>query len=168
MTPAQIQTSRTISGFVQLLQQHFDSDNVTRVIEEYSLERDEVLNSVYWENPDAGLSIKSCNNLVESVFLHAEGKDGFRQFSLESFDGIGFNSTFRNVRERFGHPSQSSMPDTVCDGISHGGWDRYDLDCCSIHFTYWSSNGRVELLTLISPKESTGSSCTQELLLQGG
>ena len=105
----------------------------------------------YLENPSAGLAVAlSEDGYVRAVFLHAEGKDDFGQYQGPLPAGLTFSSNRGDIRREFGTPDKIVAPGAYPGGDPHGGLERYDLDACYIHFSYWP-DGTIQLVTIGLP-----------------
>jgi len=103
----------------------------------------------YWENSRAGISLLAEDGLVDTIFLHAFGKDDFMEFPGPLPAGLTFESRRTDVRHAFGTPESSGGPDKVTNVYSHDGWDRYAVGARFIHFSYRRNDGRIDLVTLM-------------------
>ena len=90
--------------------------------------------------------------LINSIFLHANGDDGFRGYEGELPGGLDFADPQAMVREKLGTPDNSG-----------GGkfsplfkkqmpmWDCYDYGSFSLHLEYAEGECSIRRLTLMTP-----------------
>lgn len=103
--------------------------------------------SAYFENPALGIALLRERGLVDSVFLHAEGKDDFHQYGGELPDDLSISLRRQEVLARLGSPSASGPAVQERRSIAHGGWDRFSYPAFLLHFTYAPVS---ELITLVT------------------
>lgn len=101
----------------------------------------------YWESPHSGITILVTNNVVNSIFLHADGKDEFSQYQGSLPYGLTFSSSRDDARAILGAPVSSSDGVYIPD-LTIGGWDRFQLPGISLHLTYKANNQAISLVTL--------------------
>lgn len=89
----------------------------------------------YFENPAKGISILFEDSILESIFLHGEGKDGFREYK-DLLGPILFSSGKAGIRDTLGVPESSKVDDKVPGNEEIWGWDKYNIQGFSLHFTY--------------------------------
>lgn len=114
--------------------ERFD-DEVISFLNGMILEQDSVPAWVYFENSEKGISGAFNNNILEVIFLHGEGKDGFREFK-ELNGPILFSSGKAGIRRILGEPY---VYKTDCHSPGNEdiwGWDKYYIQGYSLHFTY--------------------------------
>ena len=78
--------------------------------------------------------------LVEAVFLHSAGHEGFQAFPF-ALKGLTFSSTRAEVQETLGIPLRSGVGQT-------GPWDVYEQYERIIHFMYHLEPQSLSLVTL--------------------
>jgi hypothetical protein len=110
-----------------------------------------------FENQSAGISLRVEDGAVAAIFLHGEGKDGFRQFAGAMLGPINFGCTRESIRAELGRPSDSRDPTGEHATFKHGGWDRYDFGVHSLHFSYALADGKLELVTLMPDRAASRS-----------
>lgn len=137
-----------ILGFIDILGKNIDSIAVKNVILQFQLKRDELSGIVYFENEEKGISLECEDSTLRSVFLFAEGKDDFSQYKGILFGNIHFGITKKEVRSELGCPTESGMSEKITSTLEHGGWDKYNCDIFSIHFSYSIADSSIELITL--------------------
>lgn len=145
----------------QILGEPVTSPAVAAVIERYALTAEtpdpDTPDRVTYANPSAGLQLQhGADERVTTVFIHAEGKDGYTQFADPLPGGLSFDHTRDDVRAVLGTPSRFKDPGVGLFVGPHGGWDRYDDDDASLHVEYRLDDGRIELITLMHPDEVPG------------
>ncbi len=122
--------------------------DAVELIRRYSMTEDDTTSAgAYWEAPDAGIALLVDNGIVESIFLHAEGKDGFAQYQGHLPECITFRLSRERVRASLGAPDKASGPVDVA-GLSHGGWDRFEVTTGVVHLTYAEGGWSISLITL--------------------
>jgi hypothetical protein len=106
----------------------------------------------YLQLKEAGLVMATaCNGHVESIFLHADGVQGCRQWPHPLPAGLSFADARLTVRQKLGPPSRSE-PQLPMDPRLHNPppWDRWDLPTHSLHIQYTPDQQSILLLTLMS------------------
>jgi hypothetical protein len=149
-----------IRSLIDILGKKFDSNAVKNIISQFHLRRDELSGIVYFENEEKGISLECEDNTLRAVFLFAECKDGFSQYKGSLFGNIDFGITKKEVWSELGCPAESGMSEKVTSTLEHGGWDKYNFDIFSVHFTYSITDCSVELITLEQYINTSGQSLT--------
>lgn len=139
-----------ISPLVDVLNTSVKGNLMDRIVSEHALIGPD--DRGYWENSRAGISVASDGGVVTAIFLHGFGKDDFAQFSGLLPVGLTFEAGPDEVRHALGTPEDSGGPEKIPGVYHHGGWDRYVLESCIVHFNYRIDDRRVELVTLM-PRE---------------
>lgn len=122
-------------------------EDMQRLVEEFSMVREATrIKEIYWEAVDAGISLRVNGGHVHTIFLHAEGKDDFREFVGPLPPWFAFTLSKDAVRAHAGEPS-SSKGRSQMPGVSHGGLDRFTVPSGVVHLTYWETGG-VSLVAL--------------------
>ena len=138
---------KVVEVFLAVLGQRIDETAASTLIETFRLARDGSEEEGYLESERAGLSLRYDVGRVDSVFLHAEGKDGFSAYRGALPFGLAFGSKVSEVRRKLGPPDRSSGP-MISPYLRSNGWDRYDFEGFYLHFTYRLVEGSIELVTL--------------------
>jgi hypothetical protein len=86
------------------------------------------------------------------VYLYSGTKDKYCRFQGPLIAGITFHSYRDNVVRALGSPSRTGNPGSIPILGAHGGWDRYDRETYSIHFSYSASTRMLELVTIMAPE----------------
>jgi hypothetical protein len=136
------------SFIIDALGKDIDSVESRYLVDKFELKRIEVSGNTYFENENMGLSMLCENDILVSVFLFADGKDGFSQFTGKLPDGISFQTSRELLRLSLGRPTEQGEPEEITSTLIHGGWDKYQYECFSVHFTYAIGGGAIELITL--------------------
>jgi len=130
---------------------HVDADVTRSLRAKYALEKDCVSGSIYCENEELGVALGCDGEVVSAIFLFGEGKDGYCQFTGVLPCKLDFDMKRADVlRTMVVPPSASGESERIAKGVSHGGWDRFDLGEFSIHITYAEAMRTVELVTISS------------------
>src|SRR5262245_34986768 len=112
-----------------------------------------------WKSKKHGVCIQCCaDHLVKTVLLYSGNKDGFCRFQGPLIAGITFQSYRDNIVRALGSPSTSGSPGAAPILGPHGGWDRYDRESYSIHFSYSVTTKMLELVTIMAPDSCPGNS----------
>jgi len=106
----------------------------------------------YWTFLSSGAALLLKNGSVSSVFLYADGHDGFTGFQGDT-GGLRMNSSKQVVRYKFGNPTQfrDAPADPVLGTVPI--YDRYDYDSYSYHFQYDPTGTRMLMMTIMSAEE---------------
>lgn len=101
---------------------------VMALLDRYSMVPDDshVL-SIYWEAPHAGIEILENNGVVDTVFLHAEGRDDYTAYRGPLPGGVRFGMSRSEARTCLGEPEWSG-PVLDVPGLGPSATDRYRLD----------------------------------------
>ncbi len=134
--------------FKNVLGVKINNDEFKKICKEFALLEDIVSEDIYFENEKEGIAFLCEGGIVDTVFFFGEGKDGYRKYKGQLVMGLTFNSVKEDVYRAMGKSTSFSPPKSF-PGVSHGGWDRYDLGKYAIHFTYSISTGTIELFTLM-------------------
>ena len=103
----------------------------------------------YLRSESDGLLIKlSETGEVLTIFLMAEGKEGFSQFAGPLPAGLSFGSTRREVVMALGAPAFIRPPGKV-GSFMLGELMRFDKPGYSIHVQFRSSGAGIELVTAV-------------------
>jgi hypothetical protein len=146
--------------FLEAIDQLVTADRVRELIRRYDLSQamgddlsDEGLPREYYlESKMHGVLIRYYEpRLVKTVYLYSGTKGGFSRFQGPLIAGITFQSYRDDVVRALGSPSRSANPGVVPFLGSHGGWDRYDRESYSIHFSYSASTTMLEMVTIMAP-----------------
>ena len=125
---------------LRLLGRRESDDAVQAIICEHGLVPEEAHGATYWEASAFGITVRSENGIVDTVFLHGDGKDDFAEYQGPLPTGLEFGCDRSVVRTLGGAPTWSSTG-------AHD-WDRYDLDEAYVHFTYEGEPRGVSMITL--------------------
>ncbi len=146
--------------FLEAIDQLVTADRVRELIRRYDLSQamgddlsDEGLPREYYlESKMHGVLIRHYEpRLVKTVYLYSGTKGGFSRFQGPLIAGITFQSYRDDVVRALGSPSRSANLGVVPFLGSHGGWDRYDRESYSIHFSYSASTTTLEMVTIMAP-----------------
>jgi hypothetical protein len=105
--------------------------------------------SKYLNSLDAGISFALDKKLkVESIFLYADGVEGFKQYSEELPGGISFEMSRSEVRKALGEPSFSTEVGGIGLMAIDFALDRYESDTNYICFEYTEKDAHIRLVTI--------------------
>ena len=148
--------------FLEAIDQPVAADRVRELVRRYDLNQtigddlsDEGLPREYYlESKKHGVLIRYYEvGLVKTVYLFSGTKDGYCRFQGSLIAGITFQSYRDNVVQALGSPSRTGSPGAVPILGPHGGWDRYDRESYSIHFSYSASTRMLEMVTILAPPD---------------
>lgn len=89
---------------------------------------------------------------VDAIHLYAEGIDDYRQYPGLLLDGIHFNSSREQVRQRLGEPDDSGGGNPGIGGELWPYWDRYDLENFSLRFQFDQASCKsIQIVTIMLP-----------------
>ena len=116
---------------------------------------DEGVETEHWyADKEKGIEIR-CDKLflINVIFLHSGRKTGedFLPYCDELAGNLSFEDSKRKVLNVLGEPSVSKEPFHSRFSGDYGGFDRYDFAAWSIHFEYSFGDGRIDLITIMSP-----------------
>lgn len=90
--------------------------------------------------------------LISSIFLHAEGDGGFRQYAGELPGGLTFADARIAVQSKLGKADKSgggTFNPILKKGLP--AWDRYDCMSFSVHVQYGDNECSIRCITLMTP-----------------
>jgi hypothetical protein len=103
----------------------------------------------YLSAREEGISLSLSKTLeVKSVFLFAEGVDGFRQYKHSLPNELSFLSSRAVICQQLGAPSRSGEAGGIGIMAVSFAWDRYDLDRDYLHIEYTKGENRIRILTI--------------------
>jgi hypothetical protein len=155
-----MQSEVGMDAFLEAVNQPVVSDFVRRLVARYELVEtkgddysDEGLPQEYYLQSKAhGVAIRYYEaGLVKTVYLYSGGLEGFCRFRGSLTDGVTFKSCRVDVVRALGKPSRSAPPGAVPILGPHGGWDCYDKEMHSIHFSYLAHTMMLRLVTIMAP-----------------
>jgi hypothetical protein len=137
-----------VAALVRVLRLPIQAPEVWDLRRAFSLQEDYHSELTYLESEKNGIALASKEGMICSVFLFAAGKDGYQQYKGILPFRITFDYDRERIRSVLGQPAASSPAEELTKSWAHGGWDKYILAGCSVHFTYSSKTGAIELVTL--------------------
>jgi hypothetical protein len=103
----------------------------------------------YLEVPDEGLTVTLNEQLeISTIFLYADGIEGFRQYGKPLPAGLLFSMSRSEVREYLGEPYRSGEPLGTGLMAVRFALDRYESDSAYFHLRYTSGNQQIQLITI--------------------
>jgi hypothetical protein len=101
----------------------------------------------YLEVPAEGLTFTLNQELaVQTIFLYADGLEGFSQYQKPLPGGLLFSMSRSDVREHLGEPNRIGEPSE--EGPIKFAWDRYESPQAYFHLRYTSDNQQIQLITI--------------------
>jgi hypothetical protein len=101
----------------------------------------------YLEVPGEGLTLTLDQELtVQTIFLYADGVEGFSQYSKPLPGGLLFSMSRSDVREHLGEPNRIGEP--MEEGPIKFAWDRYESPQAYFHLRYTNGNQQIQLITI--------------------
>lgn len=143
-------------SFLPILGSSFSSEKIQSFLIEYSLENDgddPIGDEVYFLSPRKGIEVTFGLHTERlcTIFLY-DGSDGdYLPFCDVVEYGLSFDWTRSDVVARFGEASIQQTKPVEGPTRPFAGWDRFDYDDHSIHFSYTPLIGTVNLITLMTP-----------------
>jgi hypothetical protein len=93
---------------------------------------------------EAGLDLSTgLGGLVENIFFHAEGHEGYKAFAGPLPEGLQFSDSRGAVRTRLGSPTGSSKPGRPPS-------DRYDRGSYVLFISYAEDECSINLVTIMA------------------
>jgi hypothetical protein len=98
---------------------------------------------------EEGISLSLSKTLeVETVFLYAEGIEGFQQYKHSLPNELSFLSSRTDIRQHLGAPSSSGEASGIGIMAVPFAWDRYDSERGYLHIQYEEGENQIRLLTI--------------------
>jgi hypothetical protein len=102
---------------------------------------------------EAGLSCDAdLDRVTSSVFLYAEGYQGFHAYPRRLPHNLDFSDSRQAVRRKLGEPMRSGERGRSRLLGELPAWDLYDYGAYALHVTYSAGDASVVLVTLMSPE----------------
>jgi hypothetical protein len=140
--------SDDIAPLLRVLGQPIQATEVIELRRAFALQPDKASDLTYFESSEVGIALAAKAGKVCSIFLFAQGKDGFQRYRGALPLGITFEWDQKQVRETLGAPTASGSAERITQTLVHGGWDKYSCAECYLHFTYAPGTQRIDLVTL--------------------
>ena len=107
----------------------------------------------YFNFREHGLSLATDESLrIDTIFLYAEGRDGYRQYSGQLPHGLRFDFDQQASRSVLGQPGASGGGDEIPVYGVAAPWDTYNHPTHSVHVEFGERGGRISLVTLSTPE----------------
>jgi hypothetical protein len=106
--------------------------------------------SPYLNAKPAGISFAlNRDHSVQSIFLYAEGVEGFAQYSAGDLPGdVSYKSTRAAVRAALGEPAMSAEAGGVGLMAIEFAFDRFEDGVHYVRFEYWPDDAGIRLVTI--------------------
>jgi hypothetical protein len=103
----------------------------------------------YISAQEAGISLSLSKTLeVDTVFLYAEGVEGFHQYQQPLPNQLSFLSPRAVVRQQLGEPNSSGEAGGTGIMAVPFAWDRYESNRGYLHIQYGEGENHIRILTI--------------------
>lgn len=111
--------------------------------------REQLPGADYWSWPAHGVSARIEGSRVKTIYLYAEGVEGFTEFQGELPRGLTFDSDHEQALQHLGHPSAQGAYGPP--GQPEAPWLRYDSAEHNLHVGFEAEGRAVRIVSLIAP-----------------
>jgi hypothetical protein len=148
-----------MADLLSLLGKTIDDPAVEELKRELEAEpsRSTVEDRHYLNFEERGLSLATDEtSRIESIFLYAEGRDGYRQYRGNMPHGLAFDVDREASRRMLGQPSDTGGGEAVPLYGTAAPWDLYSYPTYSIHIEFGARGQCPSLVTLSTPEATPG------------